>query len=371
MLTQEDAQAKEGSSQQLRLRLAILPVDPEQVNYLYERLLDAAPNEFPVLRDALASHKDELVEKLWAVAGDSTHGEQHRLRAAAALASYDPGSQKWEKVAVPAVNALIGVPAEHLTQWLNAYRPVCRKLSSPLGVVFRDAKRSETEHSRASDILADYTAGQPELLANLVMDAEANQFSAVFRKLKKHQAVGVALLQEELGKQTPPDTKEEAVDELARRQANAAVALLQMNQPERVWPLLKSSSNPTMRSYLIHRLAPLGTKADVIVKQLHEERDLTIQRALILSLGEFDADSSVDKDAMIAMLLEKYRVASDAGLHGASEWLLRRWRQEDRVVAIDGQLKKDECRIASIRMHLAYFPQVRRGISWRFRWAVQ
>ena len=60
-----------------------------------------------------------------------------------------------------------------------------------------------------------------------------------------------------------------------------------MNQPAKVWPLLKHSPDPRVRSYLIHRLSPLGADARAIVKRLDEEPDLTIRRALLLSLGEF------------------------------------------------------------------------------------
>ena len=60
-----------------------------------------------------------------------------------------------------------------------------------------------------------------------------------------------------------------------------------MNQPEKVWPLLKHSPDPRVRSYLIHRLGPLGADAKAIVKRLDEEPDMTIRRALILSLGEY------------------------------------------------------------------------------------
>ena len=67
MLKAKFDQAKEGSSQRLNMALALLPVDATQVEYLYDRLLNAEPNEVPVIRDALAPHKDELVERLWAV----------------------------------------------------------------------------------------------------------------------------------------------------------------------------------------------------------------------------------------------------------------------------------------------------------------
>ena len=108
-------------------------------------------------------------------------------------------------------------------------------------------------------------------------------------------------------------------EKLAKRQANAAVALLRMNQPAKVWPLLKHSPDPRVRSYLIHRLGPLGADAGAIVKQLDEESDLTIRRALILSLGEYgETEFTPDaRNALLPKLQEMYRTASDPGLHAA------------------------------------------------------
>ena len=80
---------------------------------------------------------------------------------------------------------------------------------------------------------------------------------------------------------------EEAKEKLAKRQANAAVALLRMHKPAKVWPLLKHSPDPRVRSYLIHRLGPLRADAATILKRLDSESDITIRRALILSLGEY------------------------------------------------------------------------------------
>ena len=86
------------SRQKLHASLALLPVDATQVDYLYGRLLDAEPHEVPVIRDALAPHKDDLLDKLWAVVEKPEKGkESQRLRAAAALAKYDPESEKWAK----------------------------------------------------------------------------------------------------------------------------------------------------------------------------------------------------------------------------------------------------------------------------------
>ena len=98
LLREEYDKAAANSRQKLHASLALLPVDATQVDYLYGRLLDADPHEVPVIRDALAPHKDELLDKLWAVVETPRRGkEPQRLRAAAALAKYDPESQRWDK----------------------------------------------------------------------------------------------------------------------------------------------------------------------------------------------------------------------------------------------------------------------------------
>jgi Protein kinase domain/NPCBM/NEW2 domain len=93
-------QLSERSPQRLHASLALLPGDPGQLDYLYARLLEADPRDaFPVIRDALAPHKDQLRDRLWAVAEKPEKGkESQRLRAAAALVKYDPENERWGNV---------------------------------------------------------------------------------------------------------------------------------------------------------------------------------------------------------------------------------------------------------------------------------
>ena len=125
------------------------------------------------------------------------------------------------------------------------------------------------------------------------------------------------------------DVVSEEKETLAKRQANAGVALLRMNQLEKVWPLLQHSSYPNARSNLIHRLSQ-GANAAAIVKQLDKELDLTIRRALVLSLNEFNDKqfSPDDRKALGPKLKDIYRSEPDPGLHAAAEWLLRQWKEE-------------------------------------------
>ena len=339
LLRQENDKAAAKSPQKLHASVALLPVDESQVDYLYGRLLDAAPQEVPVIRDALAPHKDALKEKLWAVVATPTRGhESQRLRAAAALAKYDPESKKWETANSLTVNDLVLENAVFLGQWSEAFRPVRNRLLSPLSVIFRDHQPERSaERKLATNLLADYAADQPEVLANLLMDADEQQFVVLYRKVEGHGDRSVSELRAEIDKQAAVGK-----ERLAKRQANAAVALLRMNQPEKVWPLLKHSPDPRVRSYLIHRLSPMGADAGAVVKRLDEEPDLTIRRALILSLGAFKEKISVeDRKALLPKLQEMYRTASDPGLHAASEWLLRTWKEEAWLKQVNEEWAQD------------------------------
>ena len=139
-----------------------------------------------------------------------------------------------------------------------------------------------------------------------------------------------------------PLVVEEDKEKLAKRQANAAVGLLRMGQADGVWPLLKHSPDPRVRSYLINRLGPLGADPHTILSRFDEEKELSIRRALLLSLGEFTLEqlSPADRNRVLAQLLEGYRQENDPGLHGALEWLLRQWKQEDKLKEIERQLAK-------------------------------
>ncbi|MHB1423503.1 MAG: protein kinase domain-containing protein [Gemmataceae bacterium] len=347
---------------QLHTSLALLPVDDSQVKYLNDRLLDAEAAEVAVLRDALLPHKDQVLDKLWAVVEAPDKGkEAQRLRAAAALAKYDPDSAKWAKCSALVVHDLVRENAVFLGQWSEAYRPVKESLLDPLSDIFHEQQpQSVAERSLAMSLLVDYAADNPHVLAGLLMDADDKQFAAIYPKLKEQGERGLPLLSGEIGKKLPAElpSSDDKREKLAKRQANAAVALLRMNQADKIWPLLKHSTDPRARSYLIHRLSPLGADAEAIVNRLHEEPDITIRRALLLSLGEFsDKELALAaRQALLPKLEDIYRTDPDPGLHAAAEWLLRTWQQQTWLKRVNEEWAKDKekwiKRLQSIRQLL-------------------
>ena len=70
-------------NEHLRLSLALLPVDDNQVAYLSKRLLAAAPDQVAIIVAGLAKHKAEVVKRFWSVLDDENRDADERLRAAA------------------------------------------------------------------------------------------------------------------------------------------------------------------------------------------------------------------------------------------------------------------------------------------------
>jgi len=134
-----------------------------------------------------------------------------------------------------------------------------------------------------------------------------------------------------------PLVPEEARDRLAKRQANAAVALLRLERERNVWPLLQHRPDPRARSYLIHRLGPLGADPNQLLTQLDREDDVTIRRAVILTLGEFSEQQlpPAGCERSTPRMLDLYATDPDPGIHGAVAWTLRRWGRQAEIQRID------------------------------------
>ena len=226
----------------------------------------------------------------------------------------------------------------------SSLAPAKTQLVQPLGVIYRDTSQKEQPRSYATEALADYASDQPEILFNLLADAQQFQFEVVFGKLASFKERAITMAREELARKSPDDASEADKEALAKRQANTAIALYRLGDYAEFWPLLKFSPDPRVRSYLIHWLPVLGGSPQPIMKQFDTESDVTIRRALTLMLGEFnDTQLPVSqRQPLIEKLLEIHKTNPDAGLHGAAEWLLRQWKQDESLQAAIETLKTNE-----------------------------
>ena len=190
-----------------------------------------------------------------------------------------------------------------------------------------------------------------------------------------------------------PVITEEIKDQLAERQARAAVALLRMGKAEEIWSLLRHSADPRLRSFIVNWLNPLGADPKLIAAELDRldsvrrgspdpadsidrrspnaaaaagtgrpsvppvarsgdlattgnmdailfHPETSQRRALILALGTYGTDglSPSEREPLIGKLLDLYRNDPDSGIHGAAEWTLRQWKQQEKLKELDARV---------------------------------
>lgn len=331
----------EGSKEKRRARLALSRVDPTFLEPLHRDLLDASVQELLMIRQILLPFKDRLATQLWqdvATAGTP----RQRFAAACALAAYDPDSPKWQETNAFVASQLVAVEPVQLNLWMELCRPVRSQLLKPLALLYRQSPR-EAERSLAANILSDYAAPEHlDLLADLLLDGDDKQFSVLLAKLETRPEDMIRLAEQTADDALRGRPSESEKETLGKRQANAAVALFRMGRQESAWRLLQHSEDPRARSYLIHRLGPLGADMRTVVGRLAQEGNVSARRALLLSLGEFDPDKlpAGDRDRLVDKVVELYRDDPDPGVHGAAEWFLRHEGARDRQLAdIDRPLR--------------------------------
>jgi serine/threonine protein kinase/formylglycine-generating enzyme required for sulfatase activity len=319
-----EAERRSHAAQHLHASLGLLSVDVGQVTYLHQRLFDADPREMLVLRDALFPYRQELRESLWKAALDKGQ-KPERLRAACALAIYDSDNPHWKEIDRQIAADLVAVNLEHLGEWRLGLSPARSRLMSALAKIYREA--DPAERNVAGIVLAHYAADQPALLMDLFLDADEKQFAALFPKIKD---LTPRLLPELRRQVSLPANSEPAK---ARSQTNAAIALVRLGEPELAWPVLKFSADPTARSFLVDRMVPFGADPQLVIRRLKEEQDVTVRRALLLSLREHRA--------LLPTVRKLYREEPDPGLHGAAAWLLRQWSDKTWLEETDRALARE------------------------------
>jgi formylglycine-generating enzyme required for sulfatase activity len=307
--------AQDNDRRKLHASLGLVPVDPGQVDYLKKRLLEAEAQEVDAIRTLLLPHQGDLTAPLWQILSDPKADLDQRFRAGCALARYTPEHRGWEKVRGAVAGRLVNQPVFNLGAWADNLKGVSNHLLVPLASFLQDEKRSGSERATIAGLYKILAQGQPDALPRLerILAEEPNADALLDKKVT-----------------------------LWKRQANVAAALVGMGRPEKVWPLLEHSPDPTRRSFLIDRLAPGGAQPKHLLRQFNKkETNITIKRALLLALGEYGLDRlpEVERQNALPDLLEVYRSDPDPGLHGAADWLLRQWKEDAKLKAIDKEFK--------------------------------
>ena len=131
------------------------------------------------------------------------------------------------------------------------------------------------------------------------------------------------------------------------RARSAAVWFL-LGRDSAVWPMLKHSEDPTLRTRIVHGLSPLVIDPPALLAHLDRQEDVSVRRAILLLTGELagpaegqvrgQADLRHATQPLVQTLLTIYQNDPDPGVHAAAEWTLRRLGKEEEITALDQQI---------------------------------
>jgi formylglycine-generating enzyme required for sulfatase activity/tRNA A-37 threonylcarbamoyl transferase component Bud32 len=227
------------------------------------------------------------------------------------------------------------VPAPNQFAWVAGLAAAPRSLAA-LGLSrrYREIASFAAAPRHYTSVWRDNTAREAKGLHGLSAEAHLARCRELIAQGYRPVALSLVALP---GEKTPlaasawhrPVPPAHQRDSLARRQATAAATLVHLKEPEPVWPLLRHSPDPTLRSYLVERLGSRSVDAGQLVERLNFEKDVSARRALILALGEStgkDLPAAV-RGPLVKKLLDWYREDPDAGIHGAIDWLLRHGKE--------------------------------------------
>jgi len=231
------ADTRSTPAQQLNAALGLLPNDSGQAEKVFGEMLRAPPADSLVLRDALFSYRRPFVPRLWKAVADGDVSDAQRLRAAMALAAFDPpealapadaaggsgeensaparapgggtrdpaaekpahrtgadgvpdtstptATARWRRHAAAVAQSLERVCAASpgdLGHFVRGLRPASALLARPLA----ERLRAGTGPSPriAARLVARLAGEQPLLLADLVVDTGAEVFTELFPALR-------------------------------------------------------------------------------------------------------------------------------------------------------------------------------------------
>lgn len=338
--------------QRFRSHLALIEREPDRATYVVDQLLrveypDVLDFDEVVLGTDVLAKADAIPEsRLIDLATDAAQKDELRFRALCMLAriadlARDDGKVPWDTLTPFVVRHLVARATAfpgHYQTLVDAFRPIHPIILPALrGLLLSDIPRSN-EKVTAASIVGEYALDQPELLCDLLLELEPQQYTQVLSRLQTHLGFVNTRFSNLLAERTERFANQEEKDNAVTHQAVAAVTLLHLSEkPSGVWPLFRQQPDMQLRTLLIHRCAELGLPPEKLIARLNMESDVSVRRAILLALGEYEELGDTLRNELRPQLEDLYRHDPDAGIHSAVAWLLRSWDEGQSVTAMDSE----------------------------------
>lgn len=316
-------------------QIATLRWRPELASDVLASVLESEDSELIEFSRQQLMHTDirPLSEKCWKILSDEMvrSNPERAWRAIYLLASFDPpanpdAEDRWAKngrlIADMQIEACLLHP-DRYRMIADSLAPCSKYLLEPLSRFLGSQEINDARARTATSLLSDYVKSSSDLQTHYALDAADWQRRLV--ATSKDAWSKEVLIQALNAPTVPPDTQEALRTEL--RRSVAAVELFRHTDfdREQLWNQLKRTSDQTSRTNLIRLLYLEGIDSLQLEMRLSVETDPGIMSALLIGLGDFPVWGQFPSASLKSSVYSVFQNHSDAGVHSAAEWLLRKW----------------------------------------------
>lgn len=340
-----DPSAKPG----LHARLALRPIDSLALASLQQAIVSIPePDYLALIVRTLKAN--QLTPDLWSQFHDATGDADKGFRAGLALASLAPESPQWtEQDAKFLVERLVESNPIHQSIYFELLLPISERLIEPLRIVFASETSGQVQQIASANAIAAFTKNRPDVLIEFLISATSEQYNILYPGFDGSETSKAILLRIV---RTQPDEKllQTQRIELGIRRAGAAITLLKLGVREDIFDVFRVTDDPESLSQFVGRCKARGVTAAQLIEcvdaceakrasltgndRLLEDRVLY---GLLLALGDYDRALAPEakREPLKTQLVEWYGSDPSSTVHGASGWLLRRWKYIDEVSKVD------------------------------------
>jgi formylglycine-generating enzyme required for sulfatase activity len=328
--------------ERLRADLYLARYQDDARDALSRRLLTLGPQEHRLIVSRLASHASSLAPSMWDEI-KQTSSDERLLRAAGALAAWDPNNRLWSSEGPRVADALARCTNPyHLPAWVESLVPARRYLTPALITRFRDGSSSATEHASTATGLERFLRSQVAELAELVVDCGPESFPIFFTELHRQPKIAIESLTNQWQQPNPSDSASDVARSI-RRRAVAAVTLARLGSETAFWSALAGEASPDIRTAVIDRCSSFGVPQELLLSHVNRDANPLERQAALVALVEYDSRlASETRTELIALCLRLYEHDPHPGIHSAAEFALRKLGAERGLSALQSALAGQE-----------------------------
>lgn len=368
----------------LRARVAMAPLEPSTVDAICRKMLASDPAEFIALRrvadhwsgGAADSLKQSLMNSKAAqdALADDTAPPLERLNAAALLRRGAPVDGRVNYIAQQTLRQLVTDP-QAFPNYLIMFSDASQRLAESFEGIFHDDSYSEAERQACAYFLAEFWRDRPTKLAQLMIEASAEQFGPLMDALRRDDS-GRATREAEAARQfrtlllkfqaSGSDARFRPgevylTDAQALQAANAAIALAHLGSTRELVDCTSSRGDPGLQAHVIDLCGRLRLPPRVLTQAFRNADESMMRYAAILALSEYEhALIQFDAPDFVQEVCGAYEQDVDPAVHAAAQLFLTRWGAADRIRELDSGLKEKQVfgarwRVNSARVVMAEF----------------